>query len=627
MCTVWMHAQDQVLNQSPTSQPMNYVHLRQDLLQALNTEPVVESGSHSSFYSFSSSLCSAQTQSNSPMIRGRRIFLSRPILDDQTSSPNDSAISSAVCLDNTCCLSQCDGDDNDDNADRIDQFPSPHSQLPPLRIPSFRISMCNTLFYTPAFRVNRGRNDMDQFAELNRLSYIRFPTPFDLFSVGPTVGIGKYGRIVQARMFTRSHHASRRDESGGLEWNFVIKCLTHTLSNKIELEAYNQMHKHRRHKLFTLNHCASALTSVKHIQDSLSTRWIPAFHDHPLITPLLSYTRLNLRRRRSPPGPDSKLCLTGCASALALRSENVRHTARQKHDALYYCLLFPMAPGGDLASLAFQTLDRPMLLSEATFYLAEIAEALIWLHSTGIVHQDLKADNVLIRADGHISLTDFGLASVIPGGFGHSYSGNVICNSRHMPPEIAACPAGSVPVWHAVDWYSLGVLFYRLLRRGNYPPVPTVSQMQSHRFYAQRFPELSSECQNLLGGLLMPNPSDRLGGDMAVGGRAVLAHPEFISLLIGYKPDHFSPSEPAYMENAPPGCTLSRSVQQEMLDTARQTRTDPLLPRPISGCSLWFLADDRPDTVCIPLWVDSLRMAIRLGELTPPFRPKTRGPY
>ncbi|KAJ1635772.1 kinase-like domain-containing protein, partial [Pavlovales sp. CCMP2436] len=46
----------------------------------------------------------------------------------------------------------------------------------------------------------------------------------------------------------------------------------------------------------------------------------------------------------------------------------------------------------------------------ASFYLAETVEALAYLHSLGIIMRDLKPQNMLIGADGHLKLTDFGLS-------------------------------------------------------------------------------------------------------------------------------------------------------------------------------------------------------------------------
>lgn len=76
----------------------------------------------------------------------------------------------------------------------------------------------------------------------------------------------------------------------------------------------------------------------------------------------------------------------------------------------YSCLLMEYCRGGDLHVLRQKEPGQRFSEQAARFYVAEVVLALEYLHMLGIVYRDLKPENVLVREDGHIMLTDFDLS-------------------------------------------------------------------------------------------------------------------------------------------------------------------------------------------------------------------------
>ena len=86
-----------------------------------------------------------------------------------------------------------------------------------------------------------------------------------------------------------------------------------------------------------------------------------------------------------------------------------------------------------------------------------MVDAIGCLHKNNIIYRDLKPENVLLDAEGHIRITDFGLSkqNITKDEKTHSFCGT----PEYLAPEIIK---GSGHSWGA-DWWSLGALLYEML--------------------------------------------------------------------------------------------------------------------------------------------------------------------
>jgi hypothetical protein len=121
-------------------------------------------------------------------------------------------------------------------------------------------------------------------------------------------------------------------------------------------------------------------------------------------------------------------------------------------------MVFPLAQ----KSLGDEIEDRALLIPLAKQYGKQILTGLIHLHSCGIVHLDLKCDNILINHRNVAMITDFGLAS--------RFTGNDPVRGVGTPPFMAPECLLESPSQDLskVDSYAFGMLFYEMLR-GDYP--------------------------------------------------------------------------------------------------------------------------------------------------------------
>ena len=117
-----------------------------------------------------------------------------------------------------------------------------------------------------------------------------------------------------------------------------------------------------------------------------------------------------------------------------------------------------LVEGGNLADQLVTLKDNPRA---AATLLAETAEAVYHAHMRGILHRDLKPANILVDAEGHPHVTDFGLAKRVEGDMEMTQSGAILGTPAYMSPEQATGERGSVTT--ASDIYGLGAILYALL--------------------------------------------------------------------------------------------------------------------------------------------------------------------
>ena len=129
-----------------------------------------------------------------------------------------------------------------------------------------------------------------------------------------------------------------------------------------------------------------------------------------------------------------------------------------ERDGIAYFVMALVA-GGNLA----QRLEHQPLRSidEVRRLLCETADALAYAHLHGVIHRDIKPDNILIdAASGRAMVTDFGIARAMEGGTRLTQTGIAVGTPTYMSPEQAV---GERAIDGRSDIYSLGVVGYQML--------------------------------------------------------------------------------------------------------------------------------------------------------------------
>ncbi|KAK5995027.1 Serine/threonine-protein kinase 32C [Cladobotryum mycophilum] len=207
-----------------------------------------------------------------------------------------------------------------------------------------------------------------------------------------------------------------------------------------------------------------------------------------------------------------------------VKSESVRNIIRERRmlehvnhpficnlrysfqDIEYMYLVVDLMSGGDLRF----HISRKTFTEEAVrFWIAELGCALKYIHGQNIIHRDVKPDNVLLDADGHVHLTDFNVASdIVPGRVMTSKSGTL----AYLAPEVYAGKGYDM----RADWWSLGVLFYECIyNKRPFDGTNEATLSQQIQFTTARYPvtqpPVSLTCLYAIRSAMDPNPNTRLG--------------------------------------------------------------------------------------------------------------------
>ncbi|KAM4043828.1 microtubule-associated serine/threonine-protein kinase 4-like [Anomaloglossus baeobatrachus] len=215
----------------------------------------------------------------------------------------------------------------------------------------------------------------------------------------------------------------------------------------------------------------------------------------------------------------------------------------------HLCMVMEYAPGGDCASLLKNKGAFPNALAQ--LYIAETVVAVEYLHSHGVVHRDLKPQNLLITATGHIKVTDYGLSKLgVMRPTSNVYKAPTediireFCDKEtvgtvtYMAPEVILLKGYGRPV----DWWSLGIILYTFYL--GYEPFTGATKKEIMRriVYADIPWTFNEYCpppkaKELIIALLRKNPAHRLGTG---GANEIKMHPFLCDLdfdnLLSQKP-------------------------------------------------------------------------------------------
>lgn len=208
-----------------------------------------------------------------------------------------------------------------------------------------------------------------------------------------------------------------------------------------------------------------------------------------------------------------------------LRHPNILRLYGYFYDTKRVYLILEYAARGELyKSLRSLKTFPPAMAAD---YIAQIANAILYLHRKNVIHRDMKPENILLSMDGTIKLSDFGWSVTT---FGRR---TTMCGTLdYLSPEVVEGRDHT----EKIDLWSLGVLLYELLV--GKPPFEEQTHEETYKRISRidiRFPiHVPKNAQNLISSLLKKDPRARLTAEGVLNHPFILEHCKSLHKL--YKP-------------------------------------------------------------------------------------------
>jgi len=266
-------------------------------------------------------------------------------------------------------------------------------------------------------------------------------------------------------------------------------------------------------------------------------------------------------------------------------------------------LTMEFVDGESLASVAARRGRLP--LAEVLHVVEEVCAGMMAAHAAGVVHRDLKPDNVLVGTDGRIVVTDFGIAHAAAGAAGAAKTlGGVVGTPAYMAPEQVEA---SAEVDARADLYALGAMTYELITGDRAWPGDALFAVANARLINPPpdpravLPGLHAAVAEVVMRCMARRPADRYAtaDEVAVAlGRAVAATttpsaalaPTSLGLLVAPHPALGSPAHDAATDKtiavlpfanggAPEDAYLADGMTEDLIDVLSMTPGLRVRPR------------------------------------------------